>query len=163
MDKWTSQSKPGKQLALSLASCVVGLVLLIGFRDFSAAGSNALAGFLLGVLLLIIGAAGLLLSGTQTIVVDPGARHITVVDSSRFGTKKRVIPFGDIVDISIGYAGKKSNYVSFYYLVLKLKSGQDYPLFAPGRFFEGASTRSIVEGWRTRLEAFLSGQGDGRI
>ena len=162
MDKWTSQSKPGKQLALAVASCLLGLVLLIGFRGFGTSGTNAMAGFALGALLLLIGAAGLLVSGTQTIVVDPRARHITVVDSNRFGTKKRVIPFGDIIDIGIGYAGKKSNYVSFYYLVLKLKSGQDYPLFAPGRFFEGASNRSIVEGWRTRLEAFLTRQGDGR-
>jgi hypothetical protein len=42
-----------------------------------------------------------------------------------------------------------------YYLVLKLRNGEEYPLFAPGRFFQGASDRSVVEGWRRRLEDYL--------
>jgi hypothetical protein len=42
--------------------------------------------------------------------------------------------------------------VTIFYLVLKLRNGEEYPLFAPGRFFEGASDRSTVEGWRQRLE-----------
>jgi hypothetical protein len=42
--------------------------------------------------------------------------------------------------------------VTIYYLALKLRSGEKYPLFAPGRFFPGASDRSTVEAWRQRLE-----------
>lgn len=155
MDLWKSQSNPGKQLVLSVACAAVGLVLAIGFRDFGSLGSNAMAGFLLGLLLLLIGVPGFLLSGKQTVIVDPKTRCITIEDSNRLRTKKRSIPFSEIVNVSIGYLGKRSNYVMWYYLVLKLKSGEDYPLFAPGLFFEGGSDKSIVTSWKQRLEGYL--------
>ena len=155
MDLWTSQSNPGKQAALSVACIVVGLVLAIGFRHFSGSGTNAMAGFLLGVFLLIIGVAAFLTSGKQTIVIDPGARRISVEDSNHFGTKKRSIPFSDVVGVGIGSLGKRSNYVMWYYLVLKLKNGERYSLFSPGRFFQGGSDRSTVESWKRRLEDYL--------
>ena len=159
MDLWTSQSNPGKQIALSVACALVGLALVIGFRDFRGSGTNALAGFLLGALLLIIGVAGFLVGGKQTVVVDPKARRITIEDSNRFGTKKRSIPFSDVVGIGIGYLGKRSNYVEWYYLVLRLRSGEEYPLFSPGRFFEGGSDESTVVSWKQRLEEYLGQQG----
>lgn len=155
MDLWKSQSNPGKQMVLSVACAAVGMILAIGFRDFGNLGSNAMAGFLLGLLLLLIGIPGFLLSGKQTVIVDPKTRCITIEDSNRLRTKKRSIPFSEIVHVSIGYLGKRSNYVTWYYLVLKLRSGEDYPLFAPGRFFEGGSDRSIVTGWKQRLEGYL--------
>lgn len=142
---------------LSGACAAVGLALLIGFRDFSGSGSNAMAGFLLGALLLTIAVAGFLASGKQTVIVDPGTRRITVEDTNRFGTKSRSIPFSEVAGISIGYLGKRSNYVTWYYLVLKLRSGGDYSLFAPGRFFAGGSDRHTVAGWKQRLEEYLAG------
>jgi hypothetical protein len=156
MEAWKSQSNPGKQTMLSIACAVVGLILMIGFRGFEGIGSNAGAGFLLGLLLLFIGVHGFFLSGKQNILVDPRARQITVEDSNRFSKKKRSILFSDIEDISIGYLGKKSNYVTSYYLALKLRSGENYPLFAPGRFYGGSSERSTVLSWKERLEAYLS-------
>jgi hypothetical protein len=155
MEVWTSQSNPSKQIMLSFGCVFIGMVLLIVFRDFGDSGSNAMAGFLLGVLLLVIGVASFLMSGKQTVVVDPKARHITIEDSSRLRTKTRSIPFNDIVGISIGYLGKRSNFVTLYYLMLKLRSGEEYPLFSPGRFFEGGSDRSAVAAWRQRLEEYL--------
>ena len=155
MDVWTSQSSSGRQTMLSAACALAGLVLAIGFRDLGEFGSNTMAGFMLGMLLLIIGVAGFLLSGPQTVTIDPKARRITVEDSNRFRTRKRHIPFSSIVDITIGYLGKGSNYVTWYYLVLKLRNGEDYPLFSPGRFFEGGSDRSTVMGWKQRLEEYL--------
>jgi hypothetical protein len=155
MNLWISQSNSGKQVLLSVACVVVGMVLVIGFRDFRGSGTNAMAGFLLGVLLLFIGAAAFLASGKQTVVVDPGARCITIEDSNRFRSKTRLIPFGDIVRVGIGYLGKRSNFVTWYYLVLRLKNGEEYPLFAPGRFFEGGSEKSIVASWKQRLEEYL--------
>lgn len=155
MEAWISRSNPGKQTLLSAVCALVGVVLLVGFRDFRAAGSNAMAGFFLGLLLAGIGVAGLFTTGRQTVVVDPRTRRITVEDAGPFGTRKRSILFGDIVDISIGFLGKKSNHVSFYYLVLKLRNGQDYPLFAPGRFFPGAADRSVVAGWQRRLQDYI--------
>lgn len=159
MDLWTSQNSPGRQTAVSAVCGVVGFVLAIGFRDFGDAGHDALAGFLLGMLLLVVGVAGLLVSGTQTIVVDPGARRITIEDSNRLRSRQRSIPFGDVVDIGIGFLGKRSNFVTFYYLELRLRSGEKYALFAPGRFFPGASDRSTVAGWKRRLEEYLGQQG----
>lgn len=156
MEAWISQSNSGKQTMLSGACAITGLVLVIGFRNFNGFNSNATAGFLLGMLLLFIGVAGFLLSGTQTIVVDPKARRIMIEDTNRFGTKKRSIPFSNIVEVGIGYLGKKSNYVTWYYLVLKLKDGKEYPLFSPGRFFEGGSDRAVVAGWKQRLEDYLA-------
>jgi hypothetical protein len=155
MDLWTSRSNFGKQILLSVACAVVGLVLVIGFRDFRGFGANAMAGFLLGVLLLLIGVAAFLLGGRQTVVIDPKVRRITIEESGRFWTKKRSIPFSDIVEVSMGYLGKRSNYVTWYYLVLKLRSGEEYPLFSPGRFFEGASDKFIVASWKQRLEEYL--------
>jgi hypothetical protein len=155
MDLWVSTSNPGKQNILAAGCSVVGLILATALRDF---GTNAKAGFMLGMLLLLIGVTGLLVSGKQTVIIDPRTRRITIKDSNRFCTKNRSIPFSDVVNVSIGYLGKKSNFVTCYYLVLKLRSGEEYPLFSPGRFFEGGSNRSVVEGWRQRLERYL-GQG----
>lgn len=156
MEPWKSRGNSGKQRMLSLACAAVGLVLVLGFREFEGINSNGGAGFLLGLLLFSIGIPGFLLSGRQTVLVDSENRQIIVEDCNRFHTKRRVIPFRDIVDISTGYLGKKSNYATSYYLVLKLRNGEDYPLFAPGRFFQGANKRLTVAGWKERLEACMN-------
>jgi hypothetical protein len=155
MELWKTQSKSDKQMAVSAGCTLAGLIIAIGFRNFASTGGNAMSGFLLGVLLLIIGVAGLLVTGKQTVTIDPKSRRITIEDSNRIKSKKRTIVFSDINEISIGYLGKKSNLVTCYYLVLKLRNGEEYPLFAPGRFYEGASDRSIVSSWKQRLEGYL--------
>lgn len=150
---WTATSQPGKQtLAAGLCS-VLGFVLLVGFRHLN--DGNTKAGFSLGLLLLVIGVWGLLASGTQTITIDPKTRRITVKDERRLGNKVRVIRFDEITHVGIGYLGKRSNFVEYYYLALTLRSGEPYTLFAPGRFYAGASERFTVEGWRDRLETYL--------
>lgn len=156
MNKWESQSNRGNQLVLSLVCVVIGVVLAVGFRHFHGPGmSNTLAGFLLGLLLLLIGLSALVMNGQQTVVVDPAVRAITVRESNIFKTTMRAIPFHDIVDVHIGYLGKRSNYVNFYYLILKLRSGEEYSLFPPGYCYAGASDRSVVESWQQRLETYL--------
>ncbi|MCX7192348.1 MAG: hypothetical protein NTY60_01760 [Proteobacteria bacterium] len=153
MESWKFESNSGKQTALALACIAAGIILAMGFRHFDASGmTNSLAGFLLGMMLLLIGISAFLAGGKQTIVVDPKSRRIVVEDTNRFGVKKRFILFGDIVDTGIGYFGKRSNDVNFYYIVLKLRSGEKYPLFAPGRFYEGGSDRQVMENRRQRLE-----------
>jgi hypothetical protein len=156
MDVWVSTSNPGKQLALAAGCTATGLALAIGFREFDGFGTNAFAGFGLGILLLVIGIAGLLVNGRQTVVIDPSSRHIIIEDSNRLRSKKRKIRFNEIVDISIGYLGKRSNFVTWYYLVLKLRTGEEYPLFSPGRFYEGGADRNIVASWKQRLEEYLA-------
>jgi hypothetical protein len=87
--------------------------------------------------------------------VDPRTRRIVVEESQVLGAKGRTIPFDDVEHVSIGYLGKKSNFVSPYYCVLKVRTGEEYPLFAPGRGFQGASSRDTVDGWRKRIEEYL--------
>jgi hypothetical protein len=155
VQQWVSHNSYFKQGAVAIGAVVVGLVLMVGFRHFQGNG-DMLAGFLLGVLLLVIGLAGLVVAGSQTVTVDPVLRRIVVDDRTLLGGKTREIAFAEIRDISIGYQGKKSNFIQTYYLVLKLTSGSDYPLFAPGRFYAGASSRSTVEGWRLRLLQYVA-------
>jgi len=157
MEKWKAESRPGIQMVLSVGCTAVGLVLAIGFYDPSRPVTvNTQAGSLLGLLLLVIGVIGLLVQGTQTIVIDPATRCITVADKTLFGSKRREIKFQEIGAIHIGYLGKTSNFVRNYYLSLRLKNGEDYSLFAPGRFYKGAANRSVVEGWKDRLQRYIA-------
>lgn len=156
---WVSSSRPRVQLAAGLGLFVVGGVLMWGTRDFASGGDNALAGFLLGALLFALGAASVLVSGKQTVTVDPRKRLIVVRDARLVGGATDTIAFQQVRDVSIGFLGKRSNLVGTYYLVLHLTDGREYPLFAPGRFFEGASDRDTVEGWRSRLEGYLGTAG----
>lgn len=97
MDTWKITSNPVKQTILTWAIVAAGLILAYGFRDFDSSGlSNSLAGFLLGVLLLIIGIPGLFMIGKQEITVDPKARRILIEDTSRFGKKSRAILFEEV-------------------------------------------------------------------
>lgn len=153
---WESKNNSSQQTALALGCMLVGWILLVGFRDFGAWNSNSAAGFGLGVLLFVLGLAGFVVSGRQTVQVDGRMRHIVITDNNRFGTKKRIILFDEIVDVRIGYLGKRSNFVGYYYLILTLKTGDTYPLFAPGRFFKGASDKTTVIEWKRCLEAYLN-------
>ena len=158
MEVWTAQNNPRAQKALAAGSVVVGLVLLIGYHGFQGfAMSNALAGFLLGLLLLVIGVAAFMSGGRQTVVIDPRARLISIEDVTPLGVKKREIRFDAIERVGIGYLGRASSYVNFYYLLVILRDGEEYALFAPGRFYPGSSDRAVVEGWRQRLDAMLGG------
>jgi hypothetical protein len=142
-------------MLLSVACALAGLILVVGFRDFRGFGITAMAGFLLGLLLLLIGVGAFLVSGRQTVVIDPKARCITIEDSNRLRVRKRSIAFSDITGIGIGYLGRRSTRVAWYYLVLTLKSGEEYALFSAGRFFEGGTDRSVVASWKQRLEQYL--------
>lgn len=150
-------NSPGKQTLLAVGTMAVGAALAYGFRHYDASGlTNSLAGFLLGLLLLGVGLAAFVTTSTQTITIDPRQRRIVVEDNGRFGTDRRIIPFADIVDIRIGFLGKRSNHVRFYYLDLTLRNGTAYPLFAPGRFFDGCADRVLMEMRRQRLADWLA-------
>jgi hypothetical protein len=156
MEKWVSRSDPGKQGALAWGCLTAGAALAWFTRAAGGPGfGNERAAFWLGVLLLVIGVAGVVTHGAQSVVVDPVARLITVEDETRLGKKVRTIPFAGVVDVSVNFQGRHSSHVLFYYLVLTLVDGKTYPLFAPGRFYEGASSRAVVEEWKRRLERLL--------
>ena len=156
MAPWETQNRVGMQFAAAVGCFVVGLVLAIGFHSFHGVKDDAFAGFLLGLLLAVIGLAAFIHAGRQTVTVDPRTRRIEVVDLSVLGRRTRSISFDSVGSVGIGFLGKRSNGVRNYYLVLHLRDGKEYALFAPGRFYEGASSRAIVEGWRERLQTYLS-------
>jgi hypothetical protein len=140
---------------LSWAIIVVGLILMYGFRNFDGSGfTNSLAGFLLGVLLLVIGVPAILMVGKQTITVDPNARQITVEDNSRFGVKQKIIPFNEIVDLRVSRLGNRTEGSVSYYVSLKLTSGKNYPLFFPA-YYDGRWDRSVAESRCSRLADYL--------
>ena len=134
----------------------VGFALMYLGRNFTGPGlTNTLAGFLLGLLLLGIGIAAFLALAKQTIVIDPKARCITVEDANSSGIKTRSIHFSEIEHTGIGYLGRSSTFIGFYYIVLKLKNGEEFSLFAPGRFYVGGFDRAVMESRRQRLEEML--------
>jgi hypothetical protein len=156
-EPWITHSDPRRQTLLAVGCILVGVVLAFGFRGASlSAPTNEAAGFLLGMLLLVVGVGGFLARGRQTVTVHPGTRMIIVADENSFGSKQRVIRFSEIDRVGIGYLGRRSTMIMFYYLVLHLANGEEYSLFAPGRFYAGSFDRSVVEGWQERLERYLA-------
>ncbi|MCX6134294.1 MAG: hypothetical protein NTU47_10825 [Ignavibacteriales bacterium] len=157
MDTWKIESNPAKQTVLTWSIVAVGLILTFGFRDFDASGfTNSLAGFLLGILLLVIGVPGILMLGKQTITVDPTVSQIIVEDLSRFGAKKRIIQFSEITDLCVSSLGNRSDGSVSYYVTFKLTSGKDYPLFFPS-YYDGRWDESVAESRCRRLEEYLRG------
>ena len=108
MESWKIESSPGKQVALGWIILLVGLILAMGFRNFDSSGlTNSLAGFLLGLLLLLVGIAALIMGGRRTITVDPEARRISIDDVNRFGQKSRLIPFDEVERVYVGSLGNR--------------------------------------------------------
>jgi hypothetical protein len=155
MDLWKIQSNPAKQMMMAILSSALGILLLL-LNDYNLANTNTLAGFLLGLILLFVGIAGVFFNSKQTIIVDPIKKCITIEDLGIIKKQKRKILFSEIVDINIGYLGRYSNYVTWYYLILKLRNGENYSLFTPGRFFRGGSSRTTAEGWKRQLSEYIA-------
>ena len=155
MDTWKIESSPGKQVALAWIIVFVGLILLIGFRNFDSSGlTNSFAGFLLGLLLLLIGIATLLMGGKRTISVDPQAHSILIKDASRFGQKERSIAFDEVGGAYVDSLGDKEGGSISYDVVLELKMGESVSLFRPA-YFEGTLDRSVMESRCRRLEEYI--------
>jgi hypothetical protein len=154
MEIWKSENNPNQQVAISLIFAIVGLLLAISCRNFISSGSvGEMAGFALGILVFFISGYYLMVSGKQTVIVDPNKRCITIEDNNRFGSKTRVIEFQDIVEVRIGWVGKKTTFY-YYFLLLKLKNGENYPLF--NQHYPGSFNRATVESWKTKLENYLN-------
>ncbi len=154
---WVTENNPSTQLAYAAVSTLLGALFLWLCRGFTASfRDNTFSGFLLGLMLFVIGAVGLALAGRQRVTIDASSRRVTVEDENRFGTKTREIAFDEIASVSVGVLGKRSSGMQTWYVVLHLKSGKEYPLFAPGRGYEGASDRGTVDGWRRRIEGMLA-------
>jgi hypothetical protein len=155
MEPWRTESSPAKQTRLTVIVLVIGLILMYGFRNFDDSGlTNSLAGFLLGVLLLLIAIPSLIFAGKQTITVDPKARCIFIQDVNRFRVKQRRILLSDVADVFVGRQGKRSSGMMTYYVVLKMKTGKTQQLFA-GSYYHGRWDRSVAENRCQRLRQYL--------
>ncbi len=159
MDVWELNSDGRRQTMLSGACLVTGLVLAISMREYGESGSNMHAGFLLGAVLTLVGAASLAVSGSQRVVVDPRSRTIAIHDHRLVGHSMRRIAFSDIAQVQIAFLQTRSKTVLQYFLQLRLRSGEDYALFAPSRIYPGAADPAVVNGWKTRLEEILGMTG----
>jgi hypothetical protein len=159
MPVWESRSNSRRQSTISAACLALGLVLIVTLHDFGPSGSSRHAGFLLGVVLTLIGGATLLVSGPQTTIVDPLQQQIRITDHRLVGTRHHTIPFADIGEVQVAYLQTRSKLVLQYFLQLQLRGGEAYALFPPGRVYAGSSDAAIVAGWKSRLEACLADAG----
>ncbi len=153
MEIWKSENNPNKQIAISLIFTIVGLLLIILCRNFiNSVSAGEMAGFALGILVFFISGYYLLVSGKQVVIIDPNKRCITIENNNRFGFKTRVIEFQNIINVRIGWIGRKTTFY-YYFLLLKLKDGKDYPLF--NQYYHGSFDRTTVESWKVKLENYL--------
>lgn len=155
MEPWISESNRKSNLIMAALVLVAGLALAIKAWGVDLGqSSNERAALMLGLLLIVIGVVALLSGGKETVTVDPQRGLIEIEKTNLIGKTKKEILFTDIEDVLIGWLGKKSNYVNFYYIILKVKDKGEVTLFSPG-YFKGASDRSVVEAWKTRLQEYL--------
>jgi len=146
------ESKPATNTLLYLLTIGIGLVLMYLARDCSHAGTNVLAGFLLGCMLFGLGVLGLLIGETRTVELDERRKRIVLAVTRRIGGSRQVIiPFGEIRSLGIGMQGKASSGSRFYDLVVTLKNGKEVYLFG-GCVFEGRMSREWVEGLKRQFE-----------
>jgi len=152
---WRTESRRGDQTLAAGVGFAVGLVLAVGFRPGSWGGGdhgNRVAGFLLGLLLCLIGGALLLLDTRQAVVVDPVDRVVRIESRSRFGSKVRKIGFDEIERVYVralaGHHGGTPAYVA-----ARLRTGKDVAVFVG--FYAGQFSRTATEERCRRLEGYL--------
>jgi hypothetical protein len=147
------ESKAEPALAMYLAAIAVGALLMIGFRDFSQAGTNALAGFLLGCMLAGLGAAALIVGESRSVELDGERRRIVLEVKRRLGGNRRiVIRFAEVRGFGIGLQGKLSSGTRYYDLIVRTTDGRELALFG-GCVFEGRMDRAWIDGLRREFEA----------
>lgn len=156
MEKLNIKGNTTQQKIISLLMTIIGLILILSLNDnFKNLSSNEQAGLFLGFLIFIIGGINLIISNQQEIIIDPNLRQIIIKNWNNFRFNEKIINFDKITDIKIGYLGKKTNFVNFYYLELRLSNEEKYPLFSPGYFYK-ISTRSKAEEWKLKLENYIN-------
>ncbi len=156
MDSWETHSNSRQQASLSSACLVMGLALVALLRDAQPGESSGRAGFLFGVLLLLIGGATLMAHARQSIVVDPVLREIRIEDRRLFGRKLHRIAFAHIQEVQVACLQTRTQRAIRYFLQLQLRNGESCALFAPERVYPGASDPAIVGAWKARLNRYLA-------
>jgi len=156
MELWVVKSVPDRRALLAVLCTLVGIGVMVWYRDFPTVGNRALTGFFTGALLALVGLIVYLMRKTQTVIIDPAAGCIIVKDARFLRSKKRSIPFQEIREVGIGCRSHKSKYEVMYYLALTLwNEEKEYPLFSPEYIYYGNLDRNTVIGWKQRLEEYL--------
>jgi hypothetical protein len=151
------ESQPAKNSLLYCVTILVGFTLLFLTRDFSHAGTNVLAGFLLGCLLSGLGLLGMLIGEARTVLLDERKNQIVLDVRRRFGGNRQInIPFREIRTVGVGMQGKATSGSRFYDLVVTLTNGKEIYLFG-GCVFEGRMNREWIEALRSRFEKAVTG------
>ena len=153
---WITESSRGMQAAYGVIGAIVGGAFVFGSRIQSLGQPTSTAALLLGLLILVISLATLVIGGKQIISVDPRRRLVEIQTVSRFGTKRRLIAFSQISDVSLGELGDKEGGSISYHVVLNLKDGKEVALFVGA--FEGTYERHVMDGHRRRLNEYLQAQ-----
>ena len=153
------QSKPGRTLLLAAVCTTLGLVLLVGFRDYPRWDSNAFAGFMLGAMLFGLGVAGLAIRETRRIELDDGRRQIVLEVTRRLGANRRiVIPFAQITGFGIDLQGKPAAGTRYYDLTVQTSDGREIHLMG-GCVFDGRMDRAWIDDLRRRFELAVAKSG----
>lgn len=134
MQRYTYKNSPTTQVAISLCLAATGVLCL--FLASRTPTANGYAGAVAGLLLLGIGAGGVGFVKDQTVTIDFEKKQIRIRGASRFKVTTRTISSADILRTGIGFNGKRSSGVMLYYVVMHLRDGSQYNLFAHG-FFKG--------------------------
>jgi hypothetical protein len=150
---WTTESSQGMQAVYGVVGAIVGGAFIYGSRIQSLEQMISTAVLFLGLLILVICLATLVSGGKQVISVDPRRRLVEIQTLSRLGTKRRLIPFSQISDVSIGELGDQEGGSISYYVVLNLKDGKEVALFLGA--FEGIYERQAMDARRRRLNDYL--------
>lgn len=155
MDNWKIKSNPKKQTMFAIALIVIGGPITYLFRHFDTSSINIyFTVFLLGLLIILAGISGLLLTEKESVTVNSRECIITIEDESYFGKTKRVISFSEIEKLFVSSKSEKSDSIVSYYVTLQLKSRETYPLFYPA-YYDGRWDKSVAEVRCRRLEEYL--------
>lgn len=141
---WKTESSAGKENLAMVLALVVGIALTVGFRKFEGPGLiGSTAGFLLGILILVVGAGLFLFGGKQVITVEPKLKRIVVTSLGRLRTSSREIHFNEISEVYVGESGDQEGGSIRYHVVARLKTGTEVALFMG--FFEGSHSKPAME------------------
>jgi hypothetical protein len=153
---WITESSQGVQTLYGIVGVIVGGVFILGSRIQGLEKMTSNSALLLGLIIFVISLAVLVIGGKQIILVDPRRKLVELQTISRLGTKKRLIPFSQISDVSIAELGDQEGGSISFHVVLKLKDRKEVALFLGA--FEGSYDKQMMEAHCHRLNEYLQGR-----
>jgi hypothetical protein len=122
---WVLRSNTKKTLVLSLATLVVGAFLIVFTQGKTEFSQNYLAAYWLGVIVMFVGAAGVIFPEDITVTVDRNSQQIHYELKSRRGSRRRVLPFASVESVNVTRRGRGSSpQTNIYSIALALQNGE---------------------------------------